>query len=774
MRHTPRQQTQSAGDESAHKISHLHPIGDPIQQTSICKSQSLPCSLVTAAVDTDPCNCSPRQITFKLDFSQKCWIPGLPEGAGAIEDSCTISGPSPDFELPVYTTIHIEEYDETGTKLSYTSYYEENPNSILGGMAVTLTGLNTMNEEITNAFALSYTNECGVPTFQVGDVVGWLVVDSLTPSWHGGCGYPMSSPSASPTSNPTISPSTSPTPSPTASPICNCFPKEISFKKQSMNRSFQNGDIFSYTTSADESPITGTIQLRILAKNILGETIVNQLAIKFSNGCGIPAIEVGDYLGWVIVVSQIHPQFILSTITNPAHNIFCLGFSCSAIGWRMRIFVVAPSISPISVPSSSPTASPTTSPMCNCFPKEISFKFNFSLSCEDTNIVEIAGSHSSCPVHGMEGMVNDYVPVAIEGIDVLQLGIDLNVIHQTTMQVGFGNGEGFLYTAYADEKKYTDRRITDSLTPSSECVYTSSPSFSPTSRSPTSSPSALPSATPTTSTSSPSTSSPSTTEIDDPSKPTLAPTTSTCVFAQKIKIELQTGNPLNMFEVQVFSGNNNIALGMPATQSSTFAGDNGRFGASKAVDGVSSSMSHTKSGANQWWEVELDQSISVPVDSLTIMNRWCGDPSDSNANCLYRMSDAPVYLYDEFGSVAWTASLGVLGTRAERQSPTPLPTINETPPSSVCTTPGRKIKITSITGEYLHMFEVQAWAGDVNIALNKLTTQGSDFKDNPGKFGAFNAVDGDAAFFSHTDGDCVWWEVDLGYSYDISSITIKN
>lgn len=113
-------------------------------------------------------------------------------------------------------------------------------------------------------------------------------------------------------------------------------------QKQSMNRSFQNGDIFSYTASADEGAITGTIQLRILAKNILDETIVNQLAIKFSNECGIPAIEVGDYLGWVIVVSQIHPQFILSTMTNPAHNIFCLGFSCSAIGWRLRIFVVVP------------------------------------------------------------------------------------------------------------------------------------------------------------------------------------------------------------------------------------------------------------------------------------------------------------------------------------------------------------------------------------------------------------------------------------------------
>ena len=81
----------------------------------------------------------------------------------------------------------------------------------------------------------------------------------------------------------------------------------------------------------------------------------------------------------------------------------------------------------------------------------------------------------------------------------------------------------------------------------------------------------------------------------------------------------------------MFSNDNNVALGMPATQSSTFAGNDGKYGASKAVDGVSSTISHTDSGAKQWWEVELDPFTSVPVDSLTIMNRWCGDPSDSKA-----------------------------------------------------------------------------------------------------------------------------------------------
>ena len=103
------------------------------------------------------------------------------------------------------------------------------------------------------------------------------------------------------------------------------------------------------------------------------------------------------------------------------------------------------------------------------------------------------------------------------------------------------------------------------------------------------------------------------------------------MFAQKVKIELATGNPLHMFDVQVFSGDSDAALGMPATQSSTLKGNDDKFGASNAVDGVSTSISHTDSGANEWWEVELNPSASVPVESITIMNRWCGDPDDASS-----------------------------------------------------------------------------------------------------------------------------------------------
>ena len=113
---------------------------------------------------------------------------------------------------------------------------------------------------------------------------------------------------------------------------------------------------------------------------------------------------------------------------------------------------MSPSVLPISVPTYSPTASPTTSPTCNCFPKEISFKFNFSLSCEDTNVGGAAVRETSCFVDEFGQMVNDYVPVAIEAIDILELGTDLNVIHQSSIRGSFRNDDVLSYTAYAGEE----------------------------------------------------------------------------------------------------------------------------------------------------------------------------------------------------------------------------------------------------------------------------------------------------------------------------------
>jgi hypothetical protein len=96
-----------------------------------------------------------------------------------------------------------------------------------------------------------------------------------------------------------------------------------------------------------------------------------------------------------------------------------------------------------------------------------------------------------------------------------------------------------------------------------------------------------------------------------------------------------------MFEVQVFSSGVNVAQGKNARQSSTL----NIFEANRAVDGRNLSFSHTNDqGDFPWWEVDLDG--SYPVESVKILNRWCGDESDRNS-CLCRLSHSVITLFDE-------------------------------------------------------------------------------------------------------------------------------
>jgi hypothetical protein len=99
----------------------------------------------------------------------------------------------------------------------------------------------------------------------------------------------------------------------------------------------------------------------------------------------------------------------------------------------------------------------------------------------------------------------------------------------------------------------------------------------------------------------------------------------------------------------------NISQGKNATQSSTVFGGN----AGRAVDSVTdgnwgnSSVTHTNSEANAWWQADLGSSFLV--DSLTVWNRTdcCGDrlsdywvfisdtpflPSDTSASLLIRVN----------------------------------------------------------------------------------------------------------------------------------------
>ena len=86
-----------------------------------------------------------------------------------------------------------------------------------------------------------------------------------------------------------------------------------------------------------------------------------------------------------------------------------------------------------------------------------------------------------------------------------------------------------------------------------------------------------------------------------------------------------------------------------------------------------------------------------------------------------------------------------------------------------------KLKLESTTDNALHLFEVEIYAGGSNVAKNKDATQSSVFKGDNRKFGSSNGVDGDLSSFFHTKaGIGEYYEVDLGASFDVESLILKN
>ena len=109
-----------------------------------------------------------------------------------------------------------------------------------------------------------------------------------------------------------------------------------------------------------------------------------------------------------------------------------------------------------------------------------------------------------------------------------------------------------------------------------------------------------------------------------------------------------------MFEVQVLSSGSNVAFGKLSSQSSLL----NNFFASLAVDGKLNTFSHTNvatSGNPVWWQVDLGNEFRI--ESVTIMNRWCGSSADPNG-CLCRLSNATLFLFDSEGDVVGTQSTG--------------------------------------------------------------------------------------------------------------------
>lgn len=112
---------------------------------------------------------------------------------------------------------------------------------------------------------------------------------------------------------------------------------------------------------------------------------------------------------------------------------------------------------------------------------------------------------------------------------------------------------------------------------------------------------------------------------------------------------------IQIFEVEVFSLGTNVGAGKTATQSTTYKGVT-NFAARKAVDGDDTTFSHTAHGDKAaWWEVDLGGMF--PIESVKILNRWCGNSSDPY-RCLCRLSHAAFVLYDDQNKWVYATLIG--------------------------------------------------------------------------------------------------------------------
>ncbi len=216
-----------------------------------------------------------------------------------------------------------------------------------------------------------------------------------------------------------------------------------------------------------------------------------------------------------------------------------------------------------------------------------------------------------------------------------------------------------------------------------------------------------------------------------------------------------------------FTGAADLAQGKTASQSATYL----NAAASLAVDGKTDgaypdgSVSIGGYGANAWWQVDLGG--SAKVNSLVLWGR-----TDC---CAGYLSDYWVFVSDTpFNAGDTPATLqGRAGTWSSHQTAPPSPSTLLAAGGAQ----GRYVRVQLTGAGYVELAEVQvfgSWAS-TNLAQGKTATQSATYSTA----GAGLAVDGktDGAY---PDGSVSiagynvspWWQVDLGASATLSSLTI--
>lgn len=219
-----------------------------------------------------------------------------------------------------------------------------------------------------------------------------------------------------------------------------------------------------------------------------------------------------------------------------------------------------------------------------------------------------------------------------------------------------------------------------------------------------------------------------------------------------VQIRLRGTNHLSLAEVEVRPPQN-LALGRPATQSSTTLGAD----AFRATDGnrdgnfYANSVSHTNFDTNAFWQVDLGSIQEIARVAIFNRTDCCGDRL---ANFNLRVSN---------DGVSWTTVAGFTGT----------------PPSRVdfaLSTSGRFVQVRLQGANYLQLAEVEVYAPQ-NVAAGKNAIQSSTHSGAS----ASRAVDGntDGAFsgnsVTHTNFDTgAWWQVDLGAITSLRQLVVYN
>jgi len=196
----------------------------------------------------------------------------------------------------------------------------------------------------------------------------------------------------------------------------------------------------------------------------------------------------------------------------------------------------------------------------------------------------------------------------------------------------------------------------------------------------------------------------------------------------------------------------NLAVGRPATQSSTY---NAR-GAATAVDGSvqdtsEANVSHTLADPQAWWQVDLGSVQDVGKVNVWTRTDCCSD----------RLANFDVKLSSD--GVTWTSTLNVPGQASA-------PTVVDFTGAR-----GRYVRVQLRGTNFLALTEVEVFAAK-NLALKMPATQSSTFNGRAASI----AVDGlttdlTEANVSHTNADAqAWWQVDLGVPQHLGRVNVWN